>query len=69
MIKLHVLTNKAELKKEQLDNKIVIVLDILIATTSIVTALANGCLRVVPVRNYLEALSYKDIPEYSGYKF
>ena len=43
MIKLHVLTNKAELKKEQLENKIVIVLDILIATTSIVTALANGC--------------------------
>ena len=69
MIKLHVLTNKAELKKEQLENKIVIVLDILIATTSIVTALANGCHRVVTVRNYHEALSYKYNPEFLGYKF
>jgi len=41
-MKLHVLTSKAELKKEQLADKVVIVLDILIATTSIVTALANG---------------------------
>ena len=30
MNKLHVLTNKSELKKEQLQDKIVIVLDILI---------------------------------------
>jgi 2-phosphosulfolactate phosphatase len=69
MKKLHVLTNKSELKKERLDNKIVIVLDILIATTSIVTALANGCRRVVPVRNYDEALSFQSKPEFIGYKF
>lgn len=55
MTKLHVLTNKSELKTEHLHDKIVIVLDILIATTSIVTALANGCRHIVPVRNFSEA--------------
>ena len=69
MNKLHVLTNKSELKKEHLDDKIVIVLDILIATTSIVTAMANGCRHIVPVRNYDEALSLQKEPAYQGYKF
>ncbi len=69
MNKLHVLTNKSELKKEQLHDKIVIVLDILIATTSIVTAMANGCKHIVPVRNYDEALSLQKDARYQGYKF
>ena len=68
-MKLHVLTSKAELKKEQLADKVVIVLDILIATTSIVTALANGCKKIVPVRNYEQALEYQRNPAYTDYKF
>jgi len=69
MNKLHVLTNKSELKKEQLHDKVVIVLDILIATTSIVTAMANGCKQIIPVRNYDQALSLQNNPDYSNYKF
>jgi 2-phosphosulfolactate phosphatase len=68
-MKLHVLTTKAELKKEQLKDKVVIVLDILIATTSIVTALANGCKQIVPVRNYDQAMEYKAKAEFTDYKF
>jgi len=68
-MKLHVLTSKAELKKEQLADKVVIVLDILIATTSIVTALANGCKKIVPVRNYEQALEYQRNSAYTDYKF
>ena len=69
MNKLHVLTNKSELKKEQLHDKIVIVLDILIATTSIVTAMANGCKQIIPVRNYEQALTLQNNPSYQSYKF
>jgi len=69
MNKLHVLTNKSELKKERLQDKVVIVLDILIATTSIVTAMANGCKQIVPVRNYDEAISLQNNPDYKNYKF
>jgi 2-phosphosulfolactate phosphatase len=69
MPKLHVLTNKSELKKEQISDKVVIVLDILIATSSIVTALANGCKEVVPVRNYDEALALQQQEQYKGHKF
>ena len=69
MNKLHVLTNKSELKKEQLQDKVIIVLDILIATTSIVTAMANGCKQIVPVRNYEEALFLQKHPDYQNHKF
>jgi len=71
MTKIHVLTNKSEINKEKLEDKLVIVLDILIATSSIVTALANGCKYIVPVRNYDEALEFQSknssvIFKYSG---
>jgi 2-phosphosulfolactate phosphatase len=69
MKKLHVLTNKSELKKENLQDKVVIVLDILIATTSIVTALANGCKHIIPVRNFEEAKTLQNDPLYAEYKF
>jgi 2-phosphosulfolactate phosphatase len=68
-MKLHVLTNKSEIRKDQLSDKIVIVLDILVATSSIVTSLANGCIHVVPVRNYQQALALKAQPEFFNYKF
>ena len=69
MTKLHVLTNKSEIKKEKLEDKIVIVLDILIATSSIVTALANGCKCIIPVRNYDEAIQFQANHPSNEYKY
>jgi 2-phosphosulfolactate phosphatase len=47
--KIHVLTRKEELDSVRVAGKIVVVLDILFATTTMVTALAHGALEVVPV--------------------
>jgi len=47
-MKIHVLLKKEELDSQRLPGKIVIVLDILFATSSIVAALANGAQEVVP---------------------
>ena len=48
MSKLHVLLKKEELDAQRLPDKVVVVLDVLFATTSIVTALAHGASEVVP---------------------
>ena len=47
--KLHVLTKKEELDSVRVPGKVVVVLDILFATTTMVTALAHGAREVVPV--------------------
>jgi 2-phosphosulfolactate phosphatase len=47
--KVHVLTKKEELDSVRIPGKVVIVLDILFATTTMVTALAHGAKDVVPV--------------------
>jgi 2-phosphosulfolactate phosphatase len=47
-MKIHVLLKKEELDSQRLAGKVVIVLDVLFATTSIVTVLANGAVEVVP---------------------
>lgn len=47
--KIHVLTRKEELDTVRVGGKVVIVLDILFATTTMVTALAHGATEVVPV--------------------
>ncbi|HEX4927311.1 MAG TPA: 2-phosphosulfolactate phosphatase [Burkholderiales bacterium] len=47
--KIHVLTRKEELDSVRLPGKVVVVLDILFATTTMVAALAHGALAVVPV--------------------
>ncbi|HXI36497.1 MAG TPA: 2-phosphosulfolactate phosphatase, partial [Burkholderiales bacterium] len=47
--KVHVLTKKEELDTVRLAGKVVVVLDILFATTTMVSALAHGALEVVPV--------------------
>src|SRR2546428_4384139 len=47
--KIHVLTKKEELDKVRLSGKIVVVLDILFATSTMVTALAHGATEVIPV--------------------
>jgi 2-phosphosulfolactate phosphatase len=49
MSKLHVLLKKEDLDRERLPGKTVIVLDVLFATSSIVTVLANGATEVLPL--------------------
>jgi 2-phosphosulfolactate phosphatase len=46
--KVHVLYRKEELDHERLEGKVAIVLDVLFATSTIVTALANGVTEVIP---------------------
>jgi 2-phosphosulfolactate phosphatase len=60
--KVHVLTKKEELDSVRIPGKIVVVLDILFATTTIVTALAHGATEVVPVLDEAAARAYgKDL--------
>jgi 2-phosphosulfolactate phosphatase len=47
--KIHVLTKKEELDSVRVPGKVVVVLDVLFATTTMVTALAHGATEVVPV--------------------
>ena len=47
--KVHVLTKKEELDSVRVPGKVVVVLDILFATTTMVTALAHGATDIVPV--------------------
>jgi 2-phosphosulfolactate phosphatase len=55
--KIHVLTKKEELDSVRVPGKVVVVLDILFATTTMVTALAHGAKEVVPVLDEAEALA------------
>lgn len=48
MAKVHVLVRKEELDRERLAGKVVVVVDVLFATTSIVAALAHGATEVIP---------------------
>ena len=47
--KVHVLTKKEELDSVRMPGKVVVVLDIIFATTTMVTALAHGANEIVPV--------------------
>jgi 2-phosphosulfolactate phosphatase len=47
--KVHVLTRKEELDSVRVAGKVVVVLDILFATTTMVSALAHGATEVIPV--------------------
>jgi 2-phosphosulfolactate phosphatase len=47
--RIHVLTKKEELDHVRVPGKVVVVLDILFATTTMVTALAHGATEVLPV--------------------
>jgi 2-phosphosulfolactate phosphatase len=49
MARIHVLTRKEELDGQRLPGKIVLVVDVLFATSSIAAALANGATEVVPM--------------------
>ncbi len=57
MPKIHVLLKKEELDNQRLSGKVVVVLDILFATTSIVAAIANGAKEVVPLPHGKAALA------------
>ena len=57
MPKVHVLLKKEELDIQRLEGKVVIVLDILFATSSIVAALANGAVGVIPAPDGTAALA------------
>lgn len=65
MQKVHLLLKKEELNEEKIEtgNKIAVVLDVLLATTTITSALHNGAKEVIPVMNSEEALEVaKTIP-------
>src|SRR4051795_5058766 len=47
--KIHVLTKKEELDSVRISGKVVVVIDILFATTTMVAALAHGAREVIPV--------------------
>lgn len=57
MARIHVLLKKEELDGERLPGKIVIVLDVLFATSSIATALAHGAAEVIPTVDGPSALA------------
>ncbi|MGZ6142639.1 MAG: 2-phosphosulfolactate phosphatase, partial [Myxococcales bacterium] len=57
MARIHVLLKKEEMDGQRLAGKVVVVLDVLFATSSIVAALANGAEEVVPALNGEAALA------------
>lgn len=58
LMKIHLLMKKEEIDSNKIDDtKICIVLDILMATTSITSALAHGAQSIIPVLNESEALN------------
>lgn len=64
--KIHVLTKKEELDSVRLPGKVVVVLDILFATTTMVAALAHGAAQVIPVLDQSAALAMaRNFPENS----
>jgi 2-phosphosulfolactate phosphatase len=65
--KVHVLTKKEELDTVRVPGKVVVVLDILFATTTMVTALAHGAKEIVPVLNEAAALAHAEGLEKSLY--
>ncbi len=56
--KVHVLTKKEELDSVRVKGKVVIVLDVLFATTTMVAALAHGAREIVPVLDEAAALAH-----------
>lgn len=59
MGKIHLLTRKEEIDEQQLtDNKIGVVFDVLLATSTITAALEYGAKEVIPVHNEEEAIKY-----------
>jgi 2-phosphosulfolactate phosphatase len=58
--RIHVLTKKEELDGVRIPGKVVVVLDILFATTTMVTALAHGATDIVPVLDEAAARAFAE---------
>jgi 2-phosphosulfolactate phosphatase len=58
--KIHVLTKKEELDSVRIPGKVVIVLDILFATTTMVAALAHGAAEIIPVLDGAAACAFAE---------
>lgn len=58
MVKIHLLIRKEDIDEEKVSegNKLAIVLDVLLATTTITSALHDGAIEVIPVMNRQEAV-------------
>jgi len=48
-LKIDLFLCQSEIQRSQLTNRLVVIIDVLRASTSMITALANGCRRIVPV--------------------
>jgi 2-phosphosulfolactate phosphatase len=58
-MEIDVIISADQIKASQVEDKLVVVLDVLRATSVICTALSNGAKEVIPVENIDDALSYK----------
>ncbi len=54
---IDVIISADDIKEEKLKDKVVVIIDVLRATSVMVTALNNGCKNVIPVREVEEAMS------------
>lgn len=59
-MKVDVIISANHIKEEYLDNKVVVVIDMLRATSVIITALANGAKKVIPILTVEEAFKVKE---------
>lgn len=53
---IDVIISADDIKEEKLKDKVVVIIDVLRATSVMVTALNNGCKKIIPVREVEEAL-------------
>ncbi|MED4601977.1 2-phosphosulfolactate phosphatase [Paenibacillus validus] len=63
---IHVISSVNEARTEELQHKTVIVIDVLRATSTMLTALANGCRTIVPVETVNQAKSMQGKDELLG---
>lgn len=54
---IDVIISADDIKEEKLKDKVVVIIDVLRATSVMVTALNNGCKKVIPVREVEEAMN------------
>lgn len=59
-MKIDIIISADDIKKEKIENKTVLVIDMLRATSVITTAINNGCKKVIPVLTVEEALKIAD---------
>ena len=65
-MKIDIIISADNIKEEYLENKIVVVIDMLRATSVIITALANGAREVFPILTIEETWEKKFLKNYSS---